>query len=341
MRSNYLSLSSYFLLLAAGLTGIPAAGKQPSTRMHEPITCEERRPDGKCLKCANGAEPNGQRVFKAEDTWVGGCKPRKGSPSNASVARGGAGNSSATGGSSSTAAVAGRTAMSAVAGAPTATCPLNMRLITSTAIASYRFSPAGQSKGSSGESAHAFCFDATEVTVADYSTCFALGKCPQPHITSRFCNWPTTGTVQTARAKHPMNCVNWSEADQYCRVHGKKLPSEEEWLRGASVFEWFFYASTFRTNVCVGRKDTSVADSGGTCPVASLDAALVGGSEGNVSEWVQNENAGQRAYCGKSWRDPGLIQDGQNACSYFWETARTDYIGFRCVADPTYSGAPR
>jgi eukaryotic-like serine/threonine-protein kinase len=83
-----------------------------------------------------------------------------------------------------------------------------------------------------------FCLDRTEVTAAAYAECTHRGKCsPAPTtadwpgikeeektLDSQFCN----GT-RADRQQHPINCVDWTQADTYCRAVGKRLPNEEEW----------------------------------------------------------------------------------------------------------------
>jgi formylglycine-generating enzyme required for sulfatase activity len=83
-----------------------------------------------------------------------------------------------------------------------------------------------------------FCIDKTEVTVAAYSACVRAGKCTAafttvdwPKITdadrklwSPFCNGD-----RPDRQTHPVNCVDWSQADAFCKAQSKRLPTEEEW----------------------------------------------------------------------------------------------------------------
>jgi len=99
---------------------------------------------------------------------------------------------------------------------------------------------------------NAFCIDRTEVTVAAYAECVEAGSCvPAPTtadwpgidaeakaIDSQFC----TG-ARDDRGQHPVNCVDWTMADAYCRSVDKRLPTEEEWeyaARGADgrEFPW-------------------------------------------------------------------------------------------------------
>lgn len=70
-----------------------------------------------------------------------------------------------------------------------------------------------------------FCMDRTEVTVEVFC---AGGKCE-----SRAGGGDDCRVDPVARSSHPMNCVNWSEAKQYCEARGGRLPTEEQWEWGA------------------------------------------------------------------------------------------------------------
>jgi formylglycine-generating enzyme required for sulfatase activity len=97
-----------------------------------------------------------------------------------------------------------------------------------------------------------FCIDITEVTVEAYRACSDAGKCPRapknntwPKITKHeqdiyapLCNMDAPG-----RDKHPINCVDWDMATNYCEKQGKRLPSSAEWelaVRGPDgrIYPW-------------------------------------------------------------------------------------------------------
>jgi formylglycine-generating enzyme required for sulfatase activity len=75
------------------------------------------------------------------------------------------------------------------------------------------------------------------VTVAEYARCVERGACVHvleenriAEIASNECNWGREG-----RERHPMNCVDWAEATEYCSAIGGRLPTDTEWDKAASV----------------------------------------------------------------------------------------------------------
>ncbi len=104
-----------------------------------------------------------------------------------------------------------------------------------------------------------FCFDKNEVTVEQMTACVNGGHClrPKPKVAypgakeeeiaafSALCNYG-----QGDKKDHPMNCVSWSTAQQFCESEGgrlepggARLPTEAEWefaARGSGqrVYPW-------------------------------------------------------------------------------------------------------
>jgi eukaryotic-like serine/threonine-protein kinase len=213
--------------------------------------------------------------------------------------------------------------------------------------------------------------DATEVTVAAYSACVQAGACTPPatHV-----DWPGVTSQDHAvfddfcnagrpdRQAHPVNCVDWSSADAYCRWSGKRLPTEEEWeyaARGPEgrTFPWGTDApSAGVTNAC-GKECSDEMKARGrsvgalyaasdhwpfTAPVAKYPPNPFGLYDlaGNVWEWTSGHYC---PYTTPSCGDPRRVARGGSwdvVEAKFLRTAdrapydpatRNTNIGFRCV----------
>jgi len=225
-----------------------------------------------------------------------------------------------------------------------------------------------------------FCMDRTEVTAAMYTECVTRSQCSPAHTTadwpgidpedqkfdSQFCNGG-----RPEHGDHPINCVDWSQADAYCRAMGKRLPTEEEWeyaARGTDgrTYPWGDAApSASLLNSCgdefvamgerLGRPGWSKMYSGSdgwesTAPVGSYpDGASPFGvldMAGNVWEWTSSwysQDYGsprgdeKHVMRGGAWgyHDPSFVRTsnrGKSPPEY-----RGADLGFRCATASTGS----
>ncbi len=149
-----------------------------------------------------------------------------------------------------------------------------------------------------------FDLDRTEVTMDAYEACVKAGACRPTHVEHPFCNAKLGG-----RGDHPVNCVEWGDAEAYCKFAGKRLPTEREWEYAAS-------GGAERRKFSWGDEEPDGARScythPGTCPVASFAPGAFGlyDVSGNVWEWTsswftpypEEGAAGQhKVYRGGSW----------------------------------------
>ncbi len=227
-----------------------------------------------------------------------------------------------------------------------------------------------------------FCLDRTEVTVAAFRAFSEVGESkraftdsfwPQGSADKR--EWqrqrealsPLCNGVEPERDEHPVNCVTWSQADEHCRLAGKRLPSEAEWEyaargRDGRIFPWGDEPPTAeRVNGCgiecsAWQEEAGLdvtprlyeGDDGyfGTSPVGAFpkgatEAGLVD-IIGNVFEWTADA---YRPYDDESEADPSrrVIRGGafnsfqpehaNPALRYpMAAEAHSHGIGFRCAA---------
>lgn len=191
-----------------------------------------------------------------------------------------------------------------------------------------------------------FWLDQTEVTVAEYEACVDDGECPPPG-TGEGCNGASSD-----RQSHPINCVNFAQAEAFCRWAEGRLPTEEEWeyaAKGGSdnrVHPWgdtppegqLCWARPLGTGTCaVGTFDRGASRDG------VLDLA------GNVSEWTSTPYYPDAGDCGPThsrvvrggeWYDsrPWVFRGAAREAGF---VDRSDAkLGFRCAYDPVLPGDP-
>lgn len=147
----------------------------------------------------------------------------------------------------------------------------------------------------------AFMIDTKEVTVADYRACVAAGKCkaPKTHSLNQYCNYDAP-----KRDAHPVNCIDWADAQSYCATQGNRLPREAEWEKAAragsaTAYSWGSKASCREAIANDGKTTGSVKGELDGCgedrtwSVASRAPNAWGLYDmlGNAGEWVANHSA--------------------------------------------------
>ena len=180
-----------------------------------------------------------------------------------------------------------------------------------------------------------FWIDKTEVTVDAYRSCVDKGLCTAPG-TGRDCNWGRSG-----RGRHPVNCVSWHQATEFCRYMGKRLPSEQEWEKAARGSNGRKYPWGNETASCkyavidgeggdgCGRDSTWPVGSktAGVSPYGAFDMA------GNVWEWTTDKyraTGSARVVRGGAWNYKAKY--GRASHRYYRSASnKIHYLGFRCV----------
>lgn len=194
----------------------------------------------------------------------------------------------------------------------------------------------------------AFCLDTTEVTVGEYRACLNAGRCftPDPaklvgpgsysaHEPDPACNWGSQG-----RDGHPMNCVPYVYAEEYCDWAKKRLPTEAEWeyaARGPQDFRYPWGNGDPGQGVCWNRPN------GGTCAatsgVAEKSPFGVTGMAANVREWTSTPYAryngcgrdGGQVVRGGEWKTTSAAELRATRRLSVSPTARDSGLGFRCA----------
>lgn len=184
-----------------------------------------------------------------------------------------------------------------------------------------------------------FCFDITEATAKEYEECVGQKKCNENLV--KGC--PETSTYKVAgKEDHPMVCIDFTQAVDYCAAQGKRLPTEEEWewaARGGpagNLYSWGNDAPAEQACWSGGKDPLK-----GTCPVKAHPGTATPqgllGMSGNVFEWATRKldvKIKGRVGRGGSWRDPLPNALRVDRPGSFEVTYRCGFLGVRCAMAP-------
>jgi len=183
----------------------------------------------------------------------------------------------------------------------------------------------------------------TQVTVEQYKACVDAGVCTAPN-SGGSCNWG-----QSDRGKHPINCVDWHQAQAYAKWAGGRLPTEAEWEYAARSggrdwkYPWGNENATCERAVISEGGDGCGRDS--TWPVCSKPKGNTTQGlcdmAGNVWEWVQDwyhDSYNGAPTDGSAWERPTgsfRVFRGGSWCGVarFVRAADRQYVvpGYRCA----------
>lgn len=189
-----------------------------------------------------------------------------------------------------------------------------------------------------------FCFDITEATAKEYEQCVGTKKCNENLV--KGC--PETSTYKVpGKEDHPMVCIDFTQATDYCSAQGKRLPTEEEWewaARGGTAANQYSWGNEPPGDqACWAGGKTPLT---GTCPVKAHPGTATPqgllGMSGNVFEWATRKldaKVKERVGRGGSWRDGLANVLRVDRPGSFEITYRCGFLGVRCVAAPDTSAS--
>ena len=187
-----------------------------------------------------------------------------------------------------------------------------------------------------------FCLDETEVTVADYDQCVAQASCTSAARSNLTCN-----AGRTYRASHPINCVTWEQAAEFCEQRQARLPTEVEWeyaARGGSLQQKYSWGNESPDGRACWKTNR-------TCPVRSFASGAFGlyDIQGNVWEWTASGygpypwpavNQSTKVYRGGSWSRRFEKWMSSSLRNRLAKSKWGSHLGFRCAANLSGAECP-
>ena len=190
-------------------------------------------------------------------------------------------------------------------------------------------------------------FNESEVMVEQYEACVMAGACTTANHRffnqqgCHYCNSCNYGNAN--RNDHPMNCVNWYGATEFCAWVAARLPDENEWYAEASnggtrAYPWGDTPQA-SCDYCIMNDFRAGGDGCGQDATGSVCSKPMGLSvsglcdlSGNVWEWTTTMQGSDIIVRGGGWNsDQSYVGSVANRSRF---PGDFDYTyGFRCVRD--------
>jgi formylglycine-generating enzyme required for sulfatase activity len=194
-----------------------------------------------------------------------------------------------------------------------------------------------------------YWIDVNEVTYAEYMTCRK-----SPDRAAR-CNKAGPRYVDFDKPRQPINGISWYDAQRFCEVHGKRLPTEAEWEKAARgtdgrLYPWGDEPATCAVAVIKGEsegrgcgrlKGGKKPETGVPWDVGSHAPTQYGlyDMAGNAYEWVADWSSRSYESCGEDCEgtSPKGPCDGAEPCpgyrrrvvrggSWYWDHTRATTV---------------
>ena len=188
-------------------------------------------------------------------------------------------------------------------------------------------------------------FTRTEITVAQYDVCVSAGACTSSNNLTTMSN-PDCNYRRAGYTDHPVNCINWHGATEFCEWAGARLPEATEWEAEASngrtrVYPW---GDTPEPNCdhCVmdeldaGGRGCGMQSTAQPCsrPLGNSISGLCD-MAGNVYEWTATRQGSSAAFVrGAHWRtsQPSPFEAVSRG-AVGNPDSKGSTSGFRCASD--------
>ncbi len=178
-----------------------------------------------------------------------------------------------------------------------------------------------------------FCLDRNLATTDEYKACVESGKCDKGAVHA--CD-PSTWNIE-GRGNLPMICVDFGQAERYCKAQGKRVVSDLEWewaaRNGDQAWTYPWGNDEPGEQLCWSGKEKRTTP----CPVGTYAQGPAGIFDlaGNIYQWTTTTNDSTGSYRvgrGGSWKDKKPEQVAVTNRGGFKNTYRCGFLGIRCSA---------